>query len=119
MTDSYLYRIIFHNQGKVYEIYARDVYQGNLYGFIEVEDIVFGERSSLVVDPAEERLKGEFADVSRTYIPMHAIIRLDEVRKQGTAKISKMTNKGSNVSPFPVVPIYTPGSGPDGDPSGE
>ncbi len=114
MTDSYLYRIIFHNQGKVYEIYARDVYQGNLYGFIEVEDIVFGERSSVVVDPAEERLKGEFADVSRTYIPMHSIIRLDEVRKQGMAKISKLSHKGSNVAPFPV-PIYTPGAGPDGD----
>lgn len=111
MTDGYLYRIIFLNQGRVYEIYARDVYQGNLYGFIEVEDIVFGERSSVVVDPSEERLKAEFAEVNRTYIPMHAIIRIDEVRKQGTARIVKI-GKGGNVSPFPM-PIYTPGPGGD------
>ncbi len=116
MGEGYLYRVIFHNQGRVYEIYARDVYQGNLYGFIEVEDIVFGERTSFVVDPAEERLKSEFADVTRTYIPMHAIIRLDEVRKQGQARITKV--KGDNVAPFPG-PIYTPGPGvDDGDTGG-
>ena len=116
MSETYLYRVIFLNQGKVYEIYARDVYQGNLYGFIEVEDIVFGERNSLVVDPAEERLKSEFAGVTRTYIPLHSIIRLDEVCKQGKARITPI--KGDNVTPFPA-PIYTPGPGSDGEGGGD
>jgi len=110
MAQSHLYKIIFFNQGKVYEIYARSVGQGSLFGFVEVEELVFGERSTVVVDPAEERLKTEFETVKRTYIPMHAIVRIDEVEKQGVSKISSVD--GTNVSQFPM-PVYTPG-GPGG-----
>ncbi len=102
-----LFKIIFVNEGKVFEIYAREISQGNLYGFIEVQKLVFGERSSVVVDPSEERLKSEFSGVKRTYIPMHAVIRIDEVEKEGSAKISAISSKGSNVASFPS-PIYTP-----------
>lgn len=106
MAKRHIYKIIFINLGKVYEIYARSVSQGDLFGFIAVEELVFGERTTVVVDPAEERLKSEFETVKCTYIPMHAIIRIDEVEKQGLSKISSID--GSNVSPFPM-PIYTPG----------
>ena len=34
-------RISFITQGKVYEIYARRVRQGDLYGFVEVQEILF------------------------------------------------------------------------------
>ena len=94
------------NQGKIYEIYARSIAHGDLFGFVEVEELVFGERSSVVVDPAEERIKSEFAGVQRTYIPMHAVMRIDQVEKQGVSKIS--TVDGDNVTPFPM-PMYTPG----------
>jgi len=100
------YRITFHNQGKVYEIYARDVHQSGLFGFIEVEKIVFGEKSTLLVDPSEEHLKSEFAGVSRTYIPMHAVIRIDEVDKSGQGRITEGSGKGEKITPFPV---YTSG----------
>jgi hypothetical protein len=101
-----LYKVIFVNQGKVYEIYARSIDQGSLFGFIEIEELVFGERTSLVVDPSEERLKTEFESVKRTFIPMHAVIRIDEVEKQGVSKISSVD--GNNVTAFPM-PVYTPG----------
>ena len=107
MSSNTIYRVIFYNENKVYEIYAREIYQGEMYGFVEVEDLVFGERSSLVVDPGEERLKTEFSGTSRTYIPMHSIIRIDEVEKGGTAKISESGSQGSNVTRFPGS-IYTP-----------
>jgi hypothetical protein len=107
MTNKTIYRVIFYNENNVYEIYAREIYQGEMYGFVEVEELVFGERSSLVVDPAEERLKTEFAGTSRTYIPMHSIIRIDEVEKEGPVKISETSNKGSNITRFPTS-IYTP-----------
>ncbi|MDG2155290.1 MAG: DUF1820 family protein [Gammaproteobacteria bacterium] len=103
MLEDQLYRIIFMNQGKVYEIYARSVGEGALYGFIDVEELVFGERTSVVVDPAEEKLKNEFESVKRTYIPMHSIIRIDEVEKQGIAKISSAD--GTNITPFPMHPF--------------
>ena len=102
-----LFKIIFVNEGKVFEIYAREISQGNLYGFIEVQELVFGERSSVVVDPSEERLKSEFSGVKRTYIPMHAVIRIDEVEKEGSAKISDISGKGNNIANFPSS-IYTP-----------
>jgi len=113
MTKRLLYRIVFMNQGKIYEIYARSIAHGELFGFIEVEDIVFGERSSVVVDPSEERIKSEFAGVQRTYLPMHSVIRIDQVEKQGVSKISDAS--GDNVAQFPLS-MYTPG-GAGGDKS--
>ena len=100
------YRITFHNQGKVYEIYARDVHQSSLFGFIEVEKIVFGEKSAVLVDPSEEHLKSEFAGVSRTYIPIQAIIRIDEVEKSGHSKITLSDAKSEKITPCPA---FSPG----------
>ena len=97
-----IYRITFHNQGKIYEIYAKTVHQSGLFGFIEIEQIVFGEKTSVVVDPSEENLKSEFADVTRTYIPMHSVVRIDEVEKMGQSKITKADNAAGTVTPFPI-----------------
>ena len=105
MAVSHIFRIMFVNQGKVYEVYARNVSHGELFGFIEVEELVFGERSSVVLDPSEERIKGEFSGVKRTFLPMHSILRIDEVKKQGTAKITVL-EAGANVAQFPV-PMYS------------
>ena len=88
MAQKSIFRVVFHSQGNVYELYAREVSQGAMYAFVEVGDIIFGERSKLVVDPSEEKLKSEFSEVKRTYIPLHAVIRIDEVEKEGKAKIT-------------------------------
>ena len=105
MAASHIFRIMFVNQGKVYEVYARKVTHGELFGFIEVEELVFGERSSVVLDPGEERIKGEFAGVKRTFLPLHSVLRIDEVKKQGTAKITALES-GANVTQFPM-PMYS------------
>jgi len=107
MASKHIYKIVFFSQGQVYEVYAKHVGQGNLFGFIEVEQLTFGERTQVVVDPSEERLKDEFSGVKRTYIPMHAIIRIDEVEKEGVGKISEASGK---VAQFPM-PFYGPGGG--------
>lgn len=108
MTKQRIYRIAFLGQGQLYEIYARSVSHGDLFGFITVEELIFGERSSVVVDPSEEKIKSEFSGVKRTYLPMHSVVRIDEVEKQGPSKISKV--EGANVSQFPM-PMFPPGSG--------
>lgn len=95
MSDP-IYKIIFQNQNEIYEIYAKHVYQSDMYGFIEVEQFIFGEKTQMIVDPSEEKLKTEFNSVSRSYIPMHSLIRIDEVEKEGTAKISETS--GDNVA---------------------
>ena len=104
MSKDTLYKIIFYNQAKVYEVYAKNVQQGEMFSFIEVEKLVFGETSTVVVDPVEENLKSEFDNVKRTYIPLHSIIRIDEVDKQGTSKVTEVSDKESNVMHFPVYP---------------
>ena len=93
-----IYKITFLNKGKVYEIFVKQVYQSDLYGFIEIEEFLFDERSKVVVDPSEEKLKSEFTGVRRSFIPMQAIIRIDEVEKTGVAKISS----GDKITPLPV-----------------
>lgn len=115
MPSQPIYKVIFMSQGKVYEVYARNVSHGSLFGFVEVEKLVFGTRTSVVVDPSEERIQSEFAGVNRTYLPMHSIIRIDEVDKQGVSKVTNV--EGSNVTPFPM-PMYSPsGQGGKGGPS--
>jgi hypothetical protein len=111
MAASHIFKVLFVNQGKVYEVYARKVGHGSLFGFVEVEELVFGERSSVVLDPSEERVKSEFEGVKRTYLPLHSVLRIDEVKKQGVSKIS--TFEGGNVTQFPM-PVYssTPGDAP-------
>ena len=108
-----VYKVVFMNQGSVCEIYAAGVSHGNLFGFVEIEEILFGEKTQVVVDPSEESLKIEFEGVKRTYIPLHAIVRIDEVEKEGTARITGEIKEGAgNVSSFPMH-VFAP-KGSDG-----
>jgi hypothetical protein len=107
MKDSRIYRISFYNQGHIYELHAREVHQSDLYAFIEIAGIIFGERSSVVVDPSEERLKSEFGGVKRTHIPLHSVIRIDEVEREGTNKIIAADDKPGKITPFPLSPPST------------
>jgi len=110
MSKKRVFKVIFANAGQIWELYARDVEQGAIFGFVEVSGLLFGEREGAVIDPAEERLKSEFAGVDRTRIPLHAIIRIDEVEKRGASRITPLGGKGDNVSVLPT-PVYTPSGG--------
>lgn len=102
-----IYRVAFVNQGKVYEIYAKNVGQGEIFGFVEIEGLLFGEKTTLVVDPSEEALQAEFSGVERTYIPLHSVVRIDEVDKGGKSKIHTLPDASGKAS-SPPSPIYTP-----------
>ncbi|MEC7911961.1 uncharacterized protein METZ01_LOCUS88702 [marine metagenome] len=99
MTKKKTYKIIFIQLGEIYEIFAKQIYQSEMYGFIEVEEYIFNNNKQLVVDPSSEKLQNEFKSVERSYIPINSIIRIDEVVEMGEAKIKE--NK-SQVSPFPM-----------------
>ena len=47
-------------------------------------------------------LKKEFAGVKRSYIPLQCIVRIDEVDKEGAARISE--GGGGKIAAFPVPP---------------
>ncbi|MEW6166647.1 MAG: DUF1820 family protein [Pseudomonadota bacterium] len=97
-----LYRVTFLNQGQVYEVYAREVSHGAMLGFVEIGKLVFGEKTTLLVDTSEEKLKQEFAEVERFYVPVHAVVRIDEVRKRGPARIVGGSETGAKIMPFPL-----------------
>jgi len=99
MKKSNVYKIKFIQLGEIYEVFARHIYQSEMYGFIEVEEYIFNREKQLVVDPTSEKLKNEFLNVERSYIPLNSIVRIDEVDELGEAKITE--NKGQ-VSPFPL-----------------
>ncbi|MFY0665397.1 MAG: DUF1820 family protein [Natronospirillum sp.] len=98
-----VYRVIFVHQDKVYEVFCREVTQSDMHGFIELGGFIFGERSQVVVDPGEEKLKSEFSGVKRSYVPMHRVLRIDEMDKEGVAKVRDHSGKGE-VTPFPTPP---------------
>ena len=99
MKTKNVYKIIFIQLGEIYEVFAKKIYQSDMYGFIEVEEYIFNKDKQLVVDPSSEKLKSEFSMVKRSYIPINSIVRIDVVNETGEAKIKE--NRGQ-VSPFPL-----------------
>jgi len=103
MPKKQLYRIAFHNQGKVYELFCRGVCSSSLWGFVEVTGLVFGERDAVVVDPTEERMRDEFEGVEVLHLPMHSVVRVEEVKEKGQPVI-RDRESGEKVTPFPISP---------------
>lgn len=104
MSNKTVYRIYFSAQGKSYELYARKVEQAELYGFVCVEELLFGEKSSVLLDPGEESLKNEFQGVKRLLIPFQQIVRIDEVDKEGRGKVLSLPGSGEPMAPLPIPP---------------
>lgn len=98
-----LFRVSFLNHGKVYELYCTGVCTSGLLGFVEVSGLVFGEKDSMVVDPTEEKMRDEFDGVELLHLPMHSVLRVEQVRKKGQAVI-RDRESGEKVTPFPIQP---------------
>jgi len=105
-----LYKVTFAQRDKIYEIYARYISEESLMGFIELEDLVFKENTGLIVDPNIEKLQNEFKGVKRVYIPLHEVLRIDEVLRVGSAKLLDVKEKKSNITRFPYVADPVDGS---------
>ena len=98
-----LFRIAFLNHGKVYELFCSGVCTSGLLGFIEVSGLEFGDKDSLVVDPTEEKVRDEFDGVEILHLPMHSVLRVEQVKQKGTAVI-RDRESGEKVTPFPSQP---------------
>lgn len=104
MSKGRLHKVTFLSQGKSVQLYARHVASSHLWGFTEVGELVFdGTGEGLVVDPSEERLREEFKDTTTLHIPMHAIVRVEEVSRRGAVAIRDAAG-GDKIMPFPIVP---------------
>jgi len=99
-----VFRIQFQHHDQLIELYAGAVSQSSMMAFIEISELIFDQKTELLIDPAEEKIKAEFGDVKSTYIPIHSIVRIDEVIKAGSNKIrplEKQAFASGRVSPFP------------------
>ena len=97
-----MYKVIFHNHNKVYELYCEVVSGSEFsYGFVEFSKLVFEPSHELVVDPTEERMREEFKDVETINVPMHSVIRVEKVKKRGACVI-RDGQSGEKVTHLPI-----------------
>ena len=102
MNTRVLYKITFHNAGKIYELYARRVSSSSLWGYTEVADLVFDVNEGLVVDPTEERLRDEFANTRVLHLPLQSVVRVEEVDRKSPLSIRDAGTGEKVVTPFPM-----------------
>ena len=103
MPQRTLYKITFLNAGKVYELHARQITSSALWGFVEVADLVW-DAEGVVIDPTEERLRDEFGATRRLHLPMHAVVKVEEVERRGQLSIRDSQTGDRIVTPFPLPP---------------
>jgi len=96
-----VYKIVFYNHGKVYELFAERVDSSHLYGFVEAAELVFEADAKVVVDPTEEKLRDEFAQTEKLLLPLQSVIRIEKVSKRGSCKI-RDRKTGDKVTPLPL-----------------
>jgi len=96
-----VYKIVFFNHGKVYELFAEKVESSHLYGFVEAAKLVFDSGDKMVVDPTEERMRDEFADTESLMLPIQSVIRIEKVSRRGTCAI-RDRKSGDKVTPLPL-----------------
>lgn len=103
MAEKRLYKIIFLNNGKIYELFSEGVTTSGLWGFVEVSDLVFDTAEGLVVDPTEEKMREEFKDARVLHLPIQSVLRVEEVEQRGQCLI-RDGESGEKVTPFPMPP---------------
>ncbi len=103
MSSDQLYRVSFLKHGKVYEMYCRDEGTTDLWGFVDLTGLVFGDLDAVVVDPTEEKMRDEFEGVEVLYLPLHSVLSIEQVKKRGKAVI-RDRESGEKVTPFPMSP---------------
>lgn len=103
MTDNKLYKIVFLNNGQVYELFSEGVTSSGLWGFVEVSGLVFETSDGLVIDPTEEKMRQEFEHANVLHLPIQSVLRVEEVEKRGQCLI-RDRKSGEKVTPFPVTP---------------
>ena len=103
MAAKKLYKVVFLNHGKIYELYARSIGSSELWGFTCVSDLEFAARDGMLVDPTEERLRDEFANTRALHLPMQSIVRIEEVATRGPAAI-RDGQSGEKIVTLPLPP---------------
>jgi hypothetical protein len=101
------YKVSFARDNEMYQVCARSVQSSDLFGLIEIADFIFPS-NRLVYNPGEERIRREFSGIRRTWIPYHAIVRIDEVLDTTESEVKIVPLESVRAAPSaasPVVPF--------------
>lgn len=85
-TPKTYYKVTFSNEKELYQVCARRVVSSDLYGLVEIGDFIF-PKNKLLYNPGEERIRREFEGIRRTWVPYHAIVRIDEISDERESEI--------------------------------
>lgn len=82
------YKIVFYDEEhKPLTIYAQNVYQSDILGFVTAEKLLFPEPSEIIVTPDQDKIRNMFKNTEKTIIPINLIIRIDEVTPDVSAPV--------------------------------
>jgi hypothetical protein len=80
-----VYRTIFTHLDQVYTIYSQGVSEETLVGFIELDSILLVTQDIILSSEnqtAHEPFMKQIESIKRTYVPMHAVVRIDEMTRK-------------------------------------
>lgn len=100
-VNSTLYRVRFRQADTVLELHAQAIYQSQFSQVLELEGLCFSCESKLVSEPAEEKAKKIFSGVTRTFLPLANIERIDELNAQDFSHYQTNLCELQGVSRFP------------------
>ncbi len=72
-----IYRVQFKTGNRSYSLLARSVGESELFGFIEVADLLFEDQQRLIISPEDDALRKEFSQANFICIPHQHILRID------------------------------------------
>lgn len=85
MTKKSLFKISFANQDEIYEIYARSIKESDMFGFLEVEELVLESKRHWWLIRLKKNLKWNFVMLSAflsLYIPYFALMKFQNKGRQ-------------------------------------
>lgn len=103
-VKEHFFRVMFTQRDQLCELYAKQLAESDMYGFIVIEELVLPPLLPSQKEAGETRQPNEFEDVIRTYLPVHSIVRIDEVEKvDETLPLNPIVGQ-SNIHLFPQQP---------------
>ncbi len=86
-----LFKIKFIDDKKeVKTIHSNKLNPSSFLGLIEISEIVFMETSDILITPDDDKIRKEFKDVERTFLPINSIIRIDEIILEQETPVIKL-----------------------------
>lgn len=100
MATDLIFRVKFTEHNETFVVFCKFISEESLVGFLELDEIFIPE-SALTEDdsPAMDALKKDLSGVQRMYLPLHVIIRVDEVEMVPRVALHE-ANQPTNIRPI-------------------